>query len=371
MNYQQRHVPLDYTGLLDAIHRGEFPAERHWLDFKRELYARPTANGAPAKVKPKREVHEELARDLASLSVRGGYLIFGVEEDKASHTFTVVDMPLPAHLDQTVDQVARDFIDPPLLAAPTLLTNPGNPGHGMMVIEVAESPDTPHMVGGIYYGRTETGKVKLTDEEVEHLILRRGRVDQRLQDAMAGTLAADPEPDAEATHFYLTAIPTQGWPDMLLGYTRDPAAQRHFMTTANGWHNAIARADNGLRGHASAQIAFGSLIDTRRGQRPRGAWFYNYPPSPADRRLGSPRRALALDDDGTVRFIDMAAGSLPSGVHPAAAERVEQGYPGGPCIPAASSTTWSSGGKRSTSRGSSAKLRSPASTRAAGSSAPS
>lgn len=329
MNYQQRHVPLDYTGLLDAIHRGEFPAERHWLDFKRELYARPTANGTPAKVKPKREVHEELARDLASLSVRGGYLIFGVEEDKASHTFTVVDMPLPAHLDQTVDQVARDFIDPPLLAAPTLLTNPGNPGHGMMVIEVAESPDTPHMVGGIYYGRTETGKVKLTDEEVEHLILRRGRVDQRLQDAMAGTLAADPEPDAEATHFYLTAVPTQGWPDMLLGYTRDPAAQRHFMTTANGWHNAIARADNGLRGHASVQIAFGSLIDTRRGQRPRGAWFYNYPQSPPDRRLGSPRRALALDDDGTVRFIDMAAGSLPNGVHPAAAERVEQGYPGG------------------------------------------
>jgi hypothetical protein len=37
--------------------------------------------------------------------VRGGYLIF-VEEDKASHTFTftVVDMPLPAHLDQTIDR---------------------------------------------------------------------------------------------------------------------------------------------------------------------------------------------------------------------------------------------------------------------------
>jgi hypothetical protein len=49
MNYQQRHVPLDYTGLLDAIHGGEFPAERRWLDFKRELYTRPMANGAPVK----------------------------------------------------------------------------------------------------------------------------------------------------------------------------------------------------------------------------------------------------------------------------------------------------------------------------------
>jgi len=329
MNYQQREVPLDYADLLDAVHGGVFPAERHWLDFKRELYARPAANGTPVKAKPKKEVHQELARDLASLAVRGGYLVFGVEEDKASHTFTVVDMPLPAHLDQTVDQVARDFVDPPLLVAPTLLTNPGNPGRGMMVIEVAESPDAPHMVGRIYYGRSETGKVKLADDEVERLILRRGRVGQRLEAAMADTLAADPESGTEAAHFYLTAVPTQGWPGMLLDYTRDPAAHRHFMTTANGWHNAIARADTGQRSDGAAQIAFGSLIDTRRGQRPRGAWFYNYPQSPPDRRLGMPRRALALDDDGTVRFTDMAAGSLLDGRHPAVAERMQVGYPGG------------------------------------------
>lgn len=42
-----------------------------------------------------------------------------------------------------------------------------------------------------------------------------------------------------------------------------------------------------------------------------------------------PRRALALDDDGTVRFIDMAAGSLPNGLHPAVAERMDRGWPGG------------------------------------------
>ena len=111
MNYQRRHVPLDYTELLNSVHGGEFPAERHWVDFKRELYPRPPANGAPTKAKSKKEVHEELARDLASLAERGGYLVFGVEEDKAAHTFTVVNMPLPSHLDQTVDQVARDFIE--------------------------------------------------------------------------------------------------------------------------------------------------------------------------------------------------------------------------------------------------------------------
>ena len=327
MNYQQRDVPLSYTDLLNMIHDDVFPAERHWLDFKRELYTRPAANGTPVKAKPKNEVHQELARDLASMAVRGGYLVFGVEEDKASHTFTVVDMPLPAHLDQTVDQVARDLITPPLLVTPTLLPNPEDHARGMMVIEVAESPDAPHMVGGIYYGRSETGKVKLTDDDIERLILRRGRADQRLQTAMADTLAADPEPESEAGHFYFTAVPTQGWPDMLLDYTRDRAASSKLMTAATQWRNAIAQADAGQRNEGSVPIAFGNLKDTRRSQRPRGAWFFNYPLSPPDRRLGIPRRALGLDDEGAVRFIDMAAGSLPDGMDQSVAEHANKGWP--------------------------------------------
>ena len=329
MRPQRRDVPLNYADLLNAVRDGVFPAERHWLDFKRELYQRPQMNGKPAKVKSKSEIHEELARDLASLAVRGGYLIYGVEEDKAAHTFTVVDMPLTMHLDQTVDQVARDLITPPLLVTPTLLSNPDNPAHGMMVIEVAESPDAPHMVGNTYYGRSDTGKVKLTDDEIERLILRRGRTDQRLQEAMASTLAADPESGTEAGHFYFTAVPTQGWPDMLLAYSRNPAAHRSFMMAATEWHNAIAQADAGQRGAPPKPIAFAHLMTARRGQRPRGAWFFNYPENPPDRRLGGARRALALDDDGIVRFIDMAAGSLPDGMHPAIAEQIRMGYPGG------------------------------------------
>jgi hypothetical protein len=329
MNYQQRHVPLDYTSLLSAVHGGEFPAERHWLDFKRELYPRPPANGAPAKAKSKKEVHEELARDLASMAVRGGYLVFGVEEDKASHAFTVVDMPLPAQLDQTIDQVARDFIDPPLLVAPTLLTNPASPGNGMMVVEVAESPWAPHMVGGIYYSRTETGKAKLADDEVERLILLRGRADQRLQAVMAATVAADPEPGTEEAHFYVTAVPTHGPADMLLRYTRDRNAHHSFMTTATNWRNAIARADGSLRGNPARPVAFDQMAEARRGQDPRGAWFFNYPRNPPELRLGAVRRIVGLDDDGIVRFIDLAAGSLPDGLHPAVAERMAMGHRGG------------------------------------------
>jgi hypothetical protein len=43
MHRQQREVPLSYTDLHDMINDGVFPAERYWLDFKRELYTRPAA----------------------------------------------------------------------------------------------------------------------------------------------------------------------------------------------------------------------------------------------------------------------------------------------------------------------------------------
>ena len=75
-----RTVPLTYTGLRDIINNGALPHERHWLDYKLELYPglRP---GIPTKPKSTREIHTELARDIASLGERGGYLIFGVAED--------------------------------------------------------------------------------------------------------------------------------------------------------------------------------------------------------------------------------------------------------------------------------------------------
>jgi hypothetical protein len=80
---------------------------------------------------------------------------------------------------------------------------------------------------------------------------------------------------------------------------------------------------------AAAIVAFDNLTDVRRSQRPRGARFYSYPLSTPDRRLGIPRCALGLDDDGTVRFIDIAAGSLPDGMDQSAAERRNSGWPVG------------------------------------------
>jgi hypothetical protein len=301
---------------------GVFPAERHWLDFKRELYPGPPPASKPSKSKSRDEVHDELARDLASLAVYGGVLVFGVEEDKVNHVFTTVDMPLPAQLDQTIDQVARARITPPLYVAPTLLGNPALPGSGIMVVEVPESPDAPHRVGGVYYGRSETGKIQLSDDDVERLILQRQRrADQRLIAAMTATTNAVPSDDDGSCHMYPTAVPTRRWPDMFLRYTRYQAARNSFIADSTAWVNAVAAFPDRP---ADTKPAFSELTHYRRTQTLRGSWFQTFAPTD---EMAMPRRGVGLGDDGTVRFFDLAAGSRPDGMHPAAAIAQQRGYP--------------------------------------------
>jgi hypothetical protein len=103
----------------------------------------------------------------------GGFLIYGVKEDKVKHLFTVDEMHLTVGLHETVEAIARNRITPPLTIVPTLVKNPDDTTKGFLVIEVPASPDSPHMVDRSYWGRSETGKVRLTDPEVERLILAR------------------------------------------------------------------------------------------------------------------------------------------------------------------------------------------------------
>lgn len=155
-----RSVPLTYRKLADAIQAGVYPRERSWIDFKRRLY--PERNEAADGV-AREKVSQELARDMASMAELGGFLVYGVKEDKAKHTFTVDEMSLPVGLHETVDAVARDRITPPLSVVPTPVPNPENPATGFLVVEVPESPDSPHMADFTYWGRSETGKVRVHD----------------------------------------------------------------------------------------------------------------------------------------------------------------------------------------------------------------
>jgi hypothetical protein len=82
----------------------------------------------------------------------------------------------PTGLRKTVDSIARDKITPPLVIESSLLISDATSApQGFMVITVPESPDAPHMVNGIYYGRSDTGRVILQDHDVEWLNVLRNR----------------------------------------------------------------------------------------------------------------------------------------------------------------------------------------------------
>jgi hypothetical protein len=312
MTSPARQIPTNYGDLVAAITNGVFPHERHWLDFKEMLYQPQQAGRRPPKSRD--DVHEELARDLASLAIRGGFLVYGVHEDKQNHIFTVVEMDLPTQLDQTIDQVARARITPALYVIPTLVPNPASPGRGLLVVEVPESAMAPHMVGGVYYGRSETGKMPLPDDEVERLIARRGQAESRLRDAMRATLeAADPIaqwPD-RVSHLYLTALPTQPWPEMFLSYTRDRTARGTFIVQSANIVNAMRALDADRPG--DIELALAGLIDHQRSQRTHGAWFYTWPQG--GEHFPGTERVIGIGDDGAVRYMDLNAGSRPEGDH--------------------------------------------------------
>jgi hypothetical protein len=79
---------------------------------------------------------------MASMAEVGGFLVYGVKENKVKHTFTIDEMDLPVGLHETVDSVARDRFTPPLSVVPSLLPNPATKTTGFLVVEIPESPDS-------------------------------------------------------------------------------------------------------------------------------------------------------------------------------------------------------------------------------------
>lgn len=137
---------------------GGLLAENQWCELKEQL--------GPSKA----AVNLELARDLASLSVHGGVLIFGVRDK----TYDVVGCATEGMQDR-ISQVAATRISPPLVP---LISDPieGPEGKNLLVVSVPPSPLAPHMVDEKYYGRSADGKRVLSDPEVRTLVLTR---DQR------------------------------------------------------------------------------------------------------------------------------------------------------------------------------------------------
>lgn len=154
-------MPLATWDEVVAAAQGGMLEETQWVELKKQL--------GPSN----KAVNVELACDLASLSVHGGVLIFGVKDK----TFEVVGCDVTGMVDR-VSQVASTRVHPPL--SPVIypaIQHPDDEALHVLVVEVPASAQAPHMVDGAYWGRSSDGKRKLADPEV------RERMEARVGDA--------------------------------------------------------------------------------------------------------------------------------------------------------------------------------------------
>lgn len=154
-------VPLSTWDEVVTAAAGGLLEETQWVELKAML--------GPAN----KAVNVELARDLASLSLYGGVLVFGVKDK----TFEVVGCDV-AGMVERISQVASTRVHPPL--SPVIypaIQHPEDEGSHVLVVEVPASAQAPHMVDGAYWGRSSDGKRKLADPEV------RERMEARAGDA--------------------------------------------------------------------------------------------------------------------------------------------------------------------------------------------
>lgn len=170
-------------------------SETHYLDCKREIGAAPGER-------------KETARDLASFAIDGGALLIGVEEDKANRTFTLAPQPLGG-LVERVEDIAGAIIDPPLDVVPHEIESEQQHGCGYLLVEVRPSPFAPHMVDGVYFGRGEKKRIRLTDAQVLRHHGQRLAVEERTHRMLDEEIARDPVPMEvrKLGHLYLVARP--------------------------------------------------------------------------------------------------------------------------------------------------------------------
>ena len=187
-------TPSSEEELESALVTGDLK-ESHTYEMKREL-------GSSAGERA------ETARDLASLAIDGGVLIFGVDENKEQRSFSLSPAPLEGML-EALEQIAALRIDPRIAIHPTEIPSSAGDGTGYVVVVVPPSPNAPHMVQGVYYGRGERTRERLTDAQVVRHQRVRSADGERAEPALIELLAADPVPSAETRngHLYLVAVP--------------------------------------------------------------------------------------------------------------------------------------------------------------------
>jgi hypothetical protein len=286
---RRKWLPKSEAELLEAFRDGMLQ-ERNWCDVKREV-----------------DSNIELARDLASFSVDGGIIVVGIDEKSPDNPLYPV--PLKG-LCERIEQIAHLRVDPPLQVTCTPVSSGTDDGSGYVIARVPASALAPHQVQGIYYGRGDKTKIRLSDAEVARLHRRREEWTRDARELLDLHIAADPLVDAQAyPHVFFVARPVAGWPEMC----RDLAGDAEWREQLRALMHDIG-LDESLRalrtrmfpGQPAATFLEGL---TQLGKTERGAVLSNRPlPITAMGGDGRFTTTLEISEDGELRFLHIGAG---------------------------------------------------------------
>lgn len=144
--------PRREADLASALESGEL-RESHLLEIKR-------IDGSG------KAERSEMARDLASMALDGGQILFGLNEVKDSNSFELTPFVLQGRV-EALEQIAELRIEPPLQIRATEIVSDSSPEMGYILVQIDASAEAPHMVDGVYYGRGEKRRRRLGDGEVQ------------------------------------------------------------------------------------------------------------------------------------------------------------------------------------------------------------
>lgn len=248
--------PRTWDDIVEAA-AGGLLDESRWVDLKREL-------------KPGKPGNIDLAVDIAAMSLEGGLLIYGIT-DHDSRAGNVVGIELVAKIADRVDQVARMKVHPPAQVRSVEIADPNRPGWGCLLVIVPPSPQAPHMVDHVYYGRGDRANHKLSDQDVRQALAVRDQRQHNLSEQLQALRAEDPHPAPhQQGHLYVIAQPLAAPDDAMVEALTKPDIQNVVLLQAHeiaqrlGTHWSPTLADLDKMQRRADGLAFLSYYDPNR-----------------------------------------------------------------------------------------------------------
>ena len=194
-------------------------------ELKASLVAKLLQEGQHLEFKRDVPSNDVIARQCAALAAEGGALVIGVDEADTGFAVAPVDY---AGVREKVGQIAQDTPEPPV-ELDSLVLHAGEPGKGVVWVEIPPSPHMVHQVGGTYYKRDDARTRPMSDAEVSaRMALREARshaIEQALETALSRPGLADTSPHARTC---VVARPIGAAPDELFSRTSSQDAWDEF-----------------------------------------------------------------------------------------------------------------------------------------------